>query len=103
MSPMTRGRSPGGTPCDLNAEYYSSRAEAGLIFAESTADVSAVMKFATEHRIPVTTRGAGYGYVGGCVPLESPGKTDQIEFVSTSTSADGSPLARSARPVREAT
>ncbi len=37
MSPMTRARTPGGVPNDLNVEYYSSRADAGLIFAESTA------------------------------------------------------------------
>jgi glycolate oxidase len=40
-----------------------------VVFAESTADVSAVLAFANEHQIPVTTRGAGYGYVGGCVPI----------------------------------
>jgi len=40
-----------------------------VVFAESTADVSAVLAHANEHRIPVTTRGAGYGYVGGCVPI----------------------------------
>ena len=40
-----------------------------VVFAESTADVSAVLKFANEHKIPVTTRGAGYGYVGGAVPV----------------------------------
>lgn len=41
-----------------------------VVFAESTADVSAVMKFATKNQIPVTTRGAGFGYVGGCVPVQ---------------------------------
>ena len=40
-----------------------------VVFAESTADVSAVLKFANEHKIPVTTRGAGFGYVGGAVPV----------------------------------
>ncbi len=40
-----------------------------VVFAESTADVSAVLKFASERKIPVTTRGAGFGYVGGCVPI----------------------------------
>jgi glycolate oxidase len=40
-----------------------------VVFAESTADVSAVMRFANEQDIPVTTRGAGIGYVGGCVPV----------------------------------
>lgn len=41
-----------------------------VVFAESTDDVVAVMKYANEHEIPVTTRGAGVGYVGGCVPLQ---------------------------------
>jgi glycolate oxidase len=40
-----------------------------VVFATCTADVSAVMKFASEQQIPVTTRGAGFGYVGGCVPV----------------------------------
>ncbi len=40
-----------------------------VVFAESTADVSAVLKFANENKIPVTTRGAGFGYVGGAVPV----------------------------------
>jgi glycolate oxidase subunit GlcD len=31
--------------------------------------VSAVLRFANEHGIPVTPRGAGVGYVGGCVPV----------------------------------
>ncbi len=31
--------------------------------------VSALLRFASRHRIPVTARGAGHGYVGGCVPL----------------------------------
>lgn len=41
-----------------------------VVFAESRDDVVAVMKFANERGIPVTTRGAGVGYVGGCVPVE---------------------------------
>ena len=28
------------------------------------------MRFAYRHQIPVTPRGAGFGYVGGCVPLK---------------------------------
>jgi len=40
-----------------------------VVFAESTADVSAVLAFANERKIPVTTRGAGVGYVGGAVPI----------------------------------
>lgn len=30
--------------------------------------VQEILRFASAHRIPVTARGAGYGYVGGCVP-----------------------------------
>jgi glycolate oxidase len=30
--------------------------------------VSTLLRFANEHKIPVTARGAGYGYVGSCVP-----------------------------------
>ncbi|HEX5791525.1 MAG TPA: FAD-linked oxidase C-terminal domain-containing protein [Luteolibacter sp.] len=40
-----------------------------VVFAESTADVAKVLGFAHERNIPVTTRGAGVGYVGGCVPV----------------------------------
>src|ERR1700736_2006288 len=39
-----------------------------VVFARSTADVSNLLKFASKREIPVTGRGAGYGYVGGCVP-----------------------------------
>ncbi len=41
-----------------------------VVFAESTEDVSAVLRFANENKIPVTTRGAGFGYVGGAVPVQ---------------------------------
>jgi glycolate dehydrogenase FAD-linked subunit len=40
-----------------------------VVFPASTEEVSRVMQFATEHKVPVTARGAGYGYVGGCVPM----------------------------------
>jgi glycolate oxidase len=39
-----------------------------VVFARSTEQVSRLLKFADERKIPVTARGAGYGYVGGCVP-----------------------------------
>ena len=35
----------------------------------SAKEVAAVLGYADRHRIPVTTRGAGHGYVGGCVPV----------------------------------
>ena len=36
----------------------------------STAEISAVMKYAWDHDLPVTVRGSGTGLVGGAVPLE---------------------------------
>ncbi len=40
-----------------------------VVLPRNTEQVSKLMKFASRHRIPVTARGSGYGYVGGCVPL----------------------------------
>lgn len=51
-------------------KWFASHQPDVVVFAESTEDVSKVMAFAHRNRIPVTTRGAGVGYVGGCVPVE---------------------------------
>ena len=40
-----------------------------VVFAGSTEDVSKTLAYAHENGIPVTTRGAGVGYVGGAVPM----------------------------------
>lgn len=40
-----------------------------VVFAKSTEQVSSLLRFASEAKIPVTARGAGYGYVGGAVPI----------------------------------
>lgn len=40
-----------------------------VCLAESTEEVSAIVKLCHENRIPVTVRGAGTGLVGGCVPI----------------------------------
>ena len=50
--------------------WHASSPPEVVVFAESTADIVGVMQFAHERRIPVTTRGAGVGYVGGCVPQQ---------------------------------
>ncbi|PAW66699.1 MAG: FAD/FMN-containing dehydrogenase [Verrucomicrobiia bacterium Tous-C5FEB] len=62
------------TSADLIATHSTDKWDVShppdaVVFAESTADVAALMKFASEREIPVTTRGAGVGYVGGCVPI----------------------------------
>jgi glycolate oxidase len=50
-------------------KWSASHPPDAVVFAESTADVAAVLAFAHQRNIPVTTRGAGVGYVGGCVPV----------------------------------
>ncbi len=41
-----------------------------VVFAHSTEDASKCLKYAHANDIPVTTRGAGVGYVGGAVPVK---------------------------------
>ena len=41
-----------------------------VVFAQSTEQVAAVLRYANEYEVPVYTRGAGVGYVGGCVPVQ---------------------------------
>ncbi len=50
-------------------KWSASHPPEAVVFAQSTADVAALMAFAHARGIPVTTRGAGVGYVGGCVPV----------------------------------
>src|SRR5437660_419129 len=42
-----------------------------VVFAESTEQVTKLIKFASRENIAVTARGAGYGYVGSCVPVRA--------------------------------
>jgi glycolate oxidase len=49
-------------------KWFASNPPEVVVFAESTEQVSKVLRFASDNRIPVTARGAGFGYVGGCVP-----------------------------------
>src|SRR6266513_791811 len=59
-----------------------------VVFARSTEDVSKLLQFASRERVPVTARGGGFGYVGGCVParggialsLEKMNRIKEISF-----------------------
>src|SRR3979411_2692721 len=50
-------------------KWFASETPEVVVFARSTSDVSKLLKFASTKKIPVTARGAGFGYVGGCVPV----------------------------------
>ncbi len=51
-------------------QWFASALPDAVVFPKNTDTVSRVLSYAHRRRIPVTTRGAGYGYVGGCVPLK---------------------------------
>jgi glycolate oxidase len=48
--------------------WFASRQPDVVVLAKTRAHVEKTLKFASKHAIPVTPRGSGYGYVGGCVP-----------------------------------
>ncbi len=49
--------------------WFAKKEPEVVVFAENREQVSKLLKFASSNRIPVTPRGAGIGYVGGCVPM----------------------------------
>src|SRR5579864_1614307 len=51
-------------------KWFAAQAPEAVVFVKSTSDVSTLLKFASSKKIPVTARGAGFGYVGGCVPVK---------------------------------
>ena len=50
-------------------KWFAHEAPKVVVFARSSDDVRKLLQFANESKIPVTARGAGYGYVGSCVPI----------------------------------
>ena len=50
-------------------KWFASRTPDAVVLARNRGDVEKTLRFANRHGIPVTPRGAGVGYVGGCVPL----------------------------------
>ena len=50
-------------------KWFALHQPDAVALPRSTQSVSAILRFANQHGIPVTARGAGHGYVGGCVPV----------------------------------
>ena len=69
---------PAGTlrfdPATLHANsgdaWMASTLPEAVAFPRNTAQVSKILAFCHRKRIPITTRGGGRGYVGGCVPVK---------------------------------
>lgn len=51
-------------------KWHAAALPDAVVLARSTEQVAAAVRFAAQHRIPLTARGAGVGYVGGCVPVQ---------------------------------
>jgi glycolate oxidase len=51
-------------------KWLARRLPDAVALCRGTDSVSRVLRFASKHKIGVTARGAGYGYVGGCVPAK---------------------------------
>ncbi len=55
---------------ELGGDKWFAHARPDLaVFPSDTKGVAEVMRTAAEYDLPVTPRGSGYGYVGGCVPV----------------------------------
>lgn len=50
-------------------KWFAAHEPEVVVFARSTGDVAKLLQFASREKIPVTARGGGFGYVGGCVPV----------------------------------
>lgn len=50
-------------------KWFAAHRPDAVAFPRDTASVAKILRFAHRHRLPVTPRGAGHGYVGGCVPV----------------------------------
>jgi len=50
-------------------KWFATHQPDAVALPRSAKSVSIILKFAHKHKIPVTPRGAGHGYVGGCVPM----------------------------------
>jgi glycolate oxidase len=50
-------------------KWFAAHQPDAVALPRSTQSVSKILRFANQNKIPVTARGGGYGYVGGCVPI----------------------------------
>lgn len=78
-----------GKRTELGRDFWFAAALPEIAVAPTTAsEVAAILSYANKNKIPVTTRGAGYGYVGGSVPVEggillSTVRLNQLPEIST--------------------
>jgi glycolate dehydrogenase FAD-linked subunit len=50
-------------------KWFAAHQPDAVALPRSAKSVSKILRFANQNKIPVTPRGGGHGYVGGCVPI----------------------------------
>jgi glycolate oxidase len=50
-------------------KWFASHRPEVVVFPRSTKSTAALLRYAHANAVPVTARGGGHGYVGGCVPI----------------------------------
>jgi glycolate oxidase len=50
-------------------KWFAAHQPDVVALPRSTKSIATILRFANRNKIPVTARGGGYGYVGGCVPI----------------------------------
>jgi glycolate oxidase len=68
--------------------WFASHMPDAVAFPRSVESVATLLKLAQASRVPITPRGTGYGYVGGCVPAQggvviSLARMNRIKEIST--------------------
>jgi glycolate oxidase len=61
--------SPAVLAAHAGDKWFATHLPDVVVLPRSTKSVAALLRFANRHKVPVTPRGAGHGYVGGCVPV----------------------------------
>jgi glycolate oxidase len=51
-------------------KWFAAHLPDAVALPRNTDSVARILRFAQQKKIPVTARGAGHGYVGGCVPVQ---------------------------------
>lgn len=62
---------PGILAAHAGDKWFASQLPEAVAQPRDAAAVARILAWAHRHRVPVTARGAGYGYVGGCVPVRN--------------------------------
>jgi glycolate oxidase len=50
-------------------KWFASHTPDLVVLPQNAAEAAEALRLASEYQVPVTPRGAGYGHVGGCVPV----------------------------------